>query len=182
MPLVFEMDDLICNSLPRYYQTLFAEVVMTEGRPADKLDLSRIRDPHDYRRIASLGTHFWPSYTLRGTLFSTLQLNRNNLFKAHEDGHNAEFLPEPGRKASTLVGLVALGDYAGGRFVFPRYSHSATLEHGDLLICDNNHEMHGNLGPIVGERFSVVAFLHESVRKKALDVSDPEYEPHATGA
>lgn len=33
----------------------------------------------------------------------------------------------------------------------------------DLLICDNNYELHGNLRPIVGERYSVVAFLHKSL-------------------
>ena len=36
-----------------------------------------------------------------------------------------------------------------------------------LLICDNNKELHGNLGPIVGDRFSVVAFLPSVITSKA---------------
>jgi hypothetical protein len=41
------------------------------------------------------------------------------------------------------------------------------LDHGNLLICDNKNELHGNLGPLAGEgknpRYSIVAFLHEHV-------------------
>ena len=50
-------------------------------------------------------------------------------------------------------------------------SHSAgcaELRPRDLLICDNTHELHGNLGPIVGDRYSVVAFLHERVFRQSL--------------
>lgn len=80
------------------------------------------------------------------------------VFKAHEDMYNV---------LGTLVGITALGSFVGGRLVFPRYGYSAELGPRDLLICDNNHELHGNLGPVVGERFSVVAFLHKSVCDRA---------------
>jgi hypothetical protein len=94
------------------------------------------------------------TYTLFGTVFSTVELNQTIVFKAHEDGNNV---------LGTLVGITALGSFVGGRLVFPRYGYSAELGPRDLLICDNNHELHGNLGPVIGERFSVVAFLHKSV-------------------
>lgn len=52
-------------------------------------------------------------YTLWCTVFSTVELNRNIIFKAHEDGHNVN---------GTLVGLCATGSFfVGGRLVFPRY-------------------------------------------------------------
>jgi hypothetical protein len=43
----------------------------------------------------------------------------------------------------------------------------SNIQNRDLLICNNNHEQHGNLGPIVGDRYSVVAFLHNSVIGRA---------------
>jgi hypothetical protein len=58
---------------------------------------------------------------------------------------------------------MTLGTYEGGRLAFPWYGYSAELQPTDLLICDNNRELHGNMGPLVGTRYSVVAFLHESV-------------------
>ena len=99
-----------------------------------------------------------PTYTLWGTVFSSLELNRHAIFKAHEDSDNV---------AGTLVCITALGNYAGGRFVLPRYGYYADLQPTDLLICDNKNELHGNLGPLAGEgknpRYSIVAFLHEHV-------------------
>lgn len=102
----------------------------------------------------------WPGflYTLWGTVFSTLELNKSILFKAHADKNNIK---------SDLICIAALGDWVGGRFVFPRYGYGADLEETDLLICDNANEFHGNLGPLVtpqkSGRFSVVAFMHSSI-------------------
>jgi len=98
------------------------------------------------------------TYTIRATVFSTIEFNRNIVFKAHQDENNVD---------GTCVCITTLGSYAGGRLVFPRYGYSAELEPRDLLICDNNKELHGNLGPIVGDRYSVVAFLHKSVCGRA---------------
>ena len=76
------------------------------------------------------------TYTLCGTSFSTVELNRNIIFKTHEDKRNA-----PG----ALICITTLGHYVGGRLVFPRYGYSAELAPRDLLICDNNKELHGNI-------------------------------------
>jgi hypothetical protein len=100
------------------------------------------------------------TYTLCGTSFSTVELNRNIIFKTHEDKRNV-----PG----ALVCITTLGHYVGGRLVFPRYGYSAELGPRDLLICDNNKELHGNIGPLVAARpsarFSIVAYFHISVRE-----------------
>lgn len=105
--------------------------------------------PDPFATVEHLGE--FNTYTLFGTVFSTVEINRNIVFKAHEDGHNA---------LGTCVCITTLGSFVGGRLVFPRYGYSAELRPKDLLICDNNHELHGNLGPIVGKRFSVVAYLY----------------------
>ncbi len=97
-------------------------------------------------------------YTLWGTVFSTLELNNHILFKAHEDRDNVK---------GDLICIAALGNWVGGRLIFPRYGYGADLGETDLLICDNANELHGNVGPLVGEkdkgRFSVVAFMHSSI-------------------
>jgi hypothetical protein len=161
-PLVRKMDELVEANIPEYHNYAFT-CAMTATRPTmydpetgligDEDDLTRIADPVGYKVVKSLDP--WNmTYTVRGTVFSSVELNRNIVFKAHEDGNNVE---------GTMVCITTLGDFVGGRLMFPRYGYAAELTPYDLLICDNNHELHGNFGPIVGQRFSVVAFLHNSV-------------------
>ncbi len=156
-PLIRDMDRLIERAVPAYYDYAF-KCAMTAVRPdAEHDDLSRITNKRELQIVEALDP--WNlTYTIRGTVFSTVEFNRNIVFKAHEDGHNVN---------GTCVGITTLGSYAGGRLVFPRYGYSAELGPRDFLLCDNNHELHGNLGPIVGDRFSVVAFLHDSVCGRA---------------
>lgn len=156
-PLLHEMDSLVAENLPEYHNFAF-DCAMTTRRPdLDGDDLNRIADPHGHKVVQNLDP--WGlTYTIRGTVFSTVEFNHNIIFKAHEDGHNVD---------GTLVCITTLDSYAGGRLVFPRYGYSAKLGPRDLLICDNNKELHGNLGPIAGDRYSVVAFLHDSVCQRA---------------
>jgi hypothetical protein len=150
-PLLREMDQLIHTNLPEYHKFALNCALSAERPDVDGDDLNRISDSYSYSIAKNLDP--WNMvYTIRGTVFSTVEFNRNIIFKAHEDGHNVD---------GTCVCITTLDTFAGGRLVFPRYGYSAELGPMDLLICDNNHELHGNLGPIVGDRYSVVAFLHE---------------------
>jgi hypothetical protein len=161
-PLLRNMDALVEVNLPEYHKFAFNWAMSATrpdvrdpetGFPVDEDDLNRISDSQGYQTVKNLDP--WNlTYTIRGTVFSTVEFNRNIIFKAHEDGGNVE---------GTCVCITTIGRYAGGRLVFPRYGYSAELRPRDLLICDNNHELHGNLGPIVGDRYSVVAFLHDRV-------------------
>jgi hypothetical protein len=175
-PLFRNMDELIQEAVPEYYDYAWKrsmtasrpEVRNANGELEDEDDLSRVTDEHAKAVVKALDP--WNmTYMIRGTVFSTAELNRNIVFKAHEDGGNYD---------GTCVCIAALGSFVGGRLVFPRYGHSAELRPRDLLLCDNNHELHANLGPIVGERYSVVAFLHESVcrRVPVRDGWGPPYE------
>ena len=97
-------------------------------------------------------------YFVPGTeAFSTITLNHNIIFGAHDDGRNV-----PG----TLSCLTALGDYVGGTLCFPRLGISFYLRPGDLLIADTNEEYHSTVDGIIGDRFSVVAYLHGSLLPK----------------
>ncbi len=201
-PTLQFMDDKIQEELPEYYDfasTMALHTWRYDGEKEDNYDrvprlpeslkttwspsrpMSEMSDEEIEREYAKYRLTAIPDpvavvqnldtmgcvYTLFGTVFSTVELNQTIVFKAHEDGNNV---------SGTLVGITALGSFVGGRLVFPRYGYSAELGPRDLLICDNNHELHGNLGPVVGERFSVVAFLHKSVCKRTYtdDRSDGE--------
>lgn len=159
VPLLLEMDAAMDEKIPMY-QDYAWRCAMNAIKPEEERDdLSRVTDPNDLRMLGVCLYDPWNwHYMIHGTPFSTIELNHNIVFKAHEDGHNAE---------GTCVCITAFGSFAGGRLVFPRYGYSAELKNGDLLICDNNRELHGNLGPLVGDRYSVVAFLHDSLLGRA---------------
>ena len=82
------------------------------------------------------------------SIFSTVQINRSAPFLPHQDAKN-----EGG-----LACLMAFGEFTGGDFCLPRLRVAFRLRPGDLLIADNNHEYHGNVGAIYGDRISLVAF------------------------
>jgi hypothetical protein len=176
-PLLLNMDKVLFEQMEEYWKFVadFTAPKVTKDElifpvvkrsKAEPLNTSRIADPALRRTVEDIAVDI-ECYTIRGTPFSSVELNRNIVFKAHEDGSNVE---------GTLVCIAALGSFVGGRLVFPRYGYSAELGPYDLLVCDNNHELHGNLGPIVGERFSVVAFLHNSVCGRA-DQDSVQNEP-----
>jgi hypothetical protein len=168
-PLLREMDVLLQDKLPEYYD--YAQnmaMTIEQSEDDDEIELyERVKDP---RHLSSL-EHMEPFdmfYTLGPTIFTTVEVNGPTIFRAHEDANNM---------FGTCVCITALGDFVGGRLVFPRYGYSAELRPRDLLICDNNKELHGNLGPLVGERFSVVAFQHESLLFKRVVMKRPTVPP-----
>jgi hypothetical protein len=95
-------------------------------------------------------------YAVPGTMFSTITVNKSALFRCHADGNNL-----PG----ALACLSAFGNFAGGDLCFPRFGISCPIEPGDLLIGDNAFEQHGNIGPLSGERISIVAYMRDEFAK-----------------
>jgi hypothetical protein len=95
--------------------------------------------------------------TVPGTMFSTITVNQTALFRAHEDGNNL---------AGALSCLAAFGNFSGGELCFPRFGVSCPMEPGDLLIADTNRELHGNLGPLFGDRISIVAYMRDALASK----------------
>lgn len=86
--------------------------------------------------------------------FSTLTLNQSISFAAHRDGHNVP---------KTMSCLSAFGAWRGGGLCFPRLGLTFEVGPRDLLISDTNIELHGNVGGIFGNRYSIVAYLHSSL-------------------
>lgn len=160
-PLVKAMDARLAEYLPTYYPKALEHALHAEQREGQEDDWTRIPvsplpdAPNPVSLVKGIdGPWRGYIYTLWGTLFSTLEINNHILFKAHEDADNIK---------GDLICIAALGSWVGGRLIFPRYGFGADLEPTDLLICDNANELHGNVGPLVGKRFSVVAFMHSSI-------------------
>lgn len=95
-------------------------------------------------------------YTIPGTMFSTITINKTALFRSHADGRNLE---------GALSCLAAFGDFAGGDLCFPRFGVSCPVGPGDLLVADTPMEQHGNIGPLSGERISIVAYMRNEFSK-----------------
>lgn len=90
-------------------------------------------------------------------IFSTLTINKSAIFRSHADAKN-----EGG-----LACLAAFGRFTGGDLCLPRLRVAFDLKPGDILICDNNREQHGNIGPLSGTRISVVCYLRSMQKTKA---------------
>jgi hypothetical protein len=156
VPLIQDFQSALQQHLPEYWQFHLAQAKKLVRPPDEKLEtLHRVADPHQKRML-----EVWDQtqyYHFMGVeAFSTLTLNHNILFGAHADRRNM-----PG----TLGCLTALGDYAGGALCFPRLGVAFDLRPRDLLVADTNEEFHGSSSLIVGDRYSVVAYLHGGLDK-----------------
>lgn len=100
---------------------------------------------------AENGNSMW-GYTIPGTIFSSITVNQTALFRSHEDGNNLE---------GAFSCLAAFGVYSGADLCFPRLGVSCPVAPGDLLIGDFNREQHGNIGPLMGHRISVVTYMRD---------------------
>jgi hypothetical protein len=154
MPLLRDMEFLLADHLPDYWK-FHRQQAMRLIRPHKELrSLHLMKDPFQRRQLAKWNAGQDYYHFMGVSDFSTLTLNRNLIFGAHKDGNNVD---------GTLGCLTAVGDYKGGALCFPRLSVSFDLRPGDLLIADTNEEYHGTSSMIIGERYSVVAYLHSSL-------------------
>lgn len=154
VPLLHDFESVMQKYMPDYWQWHLAQA-MRLVRPVDQKlkNLDKVVDPFQRAMLKRWdATRFYHFFGTR--LFSTITLNNNIIFGAHEDGRNV-----PG----TLSCLTALGNYGGGTLCFPRLGVSFRLRPRDLLIADTNTEYHGTVGHISGDRYSVVAYLHGSL-------------------
>jgi hypothetical protein len=164
IPLLRDMEDAMAEHLPDYWKFHLAQAMRLVRSDKTLLSLDHTKDYFQRKMLERWNMTDY--YHFMGTrAFSTLTLNRNIIFGAHMDGNNV---------AGTLGCLTAIGDYVGGTLCFPRFGVSFDLKPGDLLIADTNEEYHGTSSMIVGERFSIVAYLHSSL----LSTASPSVEIH----
>ena len=159
MPLVQWLSATVQAWLPEYH----AQQVSIAAEQMDYLpwlDWHGWDGPH---KPSKKDVAFWkkglrdnPKARATFPIFSAFQINKSTLFRSHADAKN-----EGG-----LACLTAFGKWAGGEFCLPRLRVAFPLQPGSILIADKNNEQHGNIGPLVGNRISVVAYLR-SMKAKA---------------
>jgi hypothetical protein len=92
-----------------------------------------------------------PEFVIPNTIYSTITINSGSLMtRAHTDDGNA---------VGTVSCLATLGKFTGGHICLPRFGVLIENNPGDLLIADIREELHGNIGPIFGERIAHVFYL-----------------------
>jgi hypothetical protein len=158
-PLLRDMQDLMAIHLPEYFKFHMQQAWRLRRPQKELKSLHLMRDPFERQQLArwNAGQDYY--HFMGVSAFSTLTLNRNLIFGAHQDGNNIK---------GTLGCLTAVGGYTGGALCFPRLGVSFDLRPGDLLIADTNEEYHGTCSSIFGERYSIVAYMHSSLLQSSL--------------
>jgi len=153
-PLVGDLQNAMREHLPGYFQFHMYQAQKLVLPP----DETFIRLPwkvdsfqqHQLEKMAASGHGLIPG----ANAFSTLTLNKNLLFGAHEDGNNMPY---------TMSCLTALGDFVGGHLCFPRLGIGFDVQPYDVLISDTNYEYHCSGRIVVGKRYTIVAYLQRKV-------------------
>jgi len=159
VPLLKDFEQALQDHLPEYWQFHLSQAKRLVKPKRERLKtLDKVANLYERKMLEDWDkqNHY---YLFPGSeAFSSAQLNQNIRFLPHKDGHNVQ---------ATLSCLTAAGAYAGGALGFPRLGISFDIQPRDLLIADTNEEYHGTVGGIFGNRYSVVAYLHESLLRKA---------------
>jgi hypothetical protein len=98
--------------------------------------------PQRYATQAAVVAATQPAFVLRGSVFTTVTVNRCWQTALHTDKGD---LPE----GFGVMLCLRAGPYTGGLYVLPAYGVAVDLQHGDVLLSDV-HEWHGNTA-LVGE-------------------------------
>jgi hypothetical protein len=105
-----------------------------------------------------------PPFRLCGTVpFSSLTLLRSAPAAVHVD-HN-------GKKMYACMTSVAPDDppkYSGGTFCLAQYGLAFAVRPGDLLIAATSEHEHCNLSPVIGEKYSVIAYVKNIITNKRM--------------
>lgn len=115
--------------------------------------------PEEYGRQRDLVSKTSPDFVIKGTVFTTVTVNKNWQTAVHKD---------KGDFKNGFGNLTALrkGTFTGGFLVLPRWDVGFDIQNGDLLLMDV-HQWHGNT-PIVKDdpkavRLSLVMYYREKM-------------------
>ena len=102
-----------------------------------------------------------PDFTIHGTAFTTVTVNRNFQTAVHKDVGDL-------RQGFGVMSALRRGRFSGCYFCFPKYRVALDMKTG-CVLCADVHEWHGNT-PIRGnkgmfERVSLVFYYREKMRR-----------------
>lgn len=155
-PLCWNMEDLLRAYMPDYWQNREIGDKHGPGVRAEDERNDFFKYPEQYRRAIVSWDDFSFWRNIPGSNFSTLTANWNTIFRAHKDANNS---------SGALSCLAAFGTHRGGELCFPRLGVAIDARERDLLICDCPQELHGTLLPLVGTRYSLVAYTREGLTR-----------------
>lgn len=90
--------------------------------------------------------------------FSTITLLKSAPAAVHVDGNGIPY---------ACMTSVASEEYRGGTFCLVERGLSIAVRPGDLLIAATWKNEHCNLSPVVGTKFSVIAYFKNVLRKNS---------------
>lgn len=123
--------------------------------------------PKNYRHQENFIKKINQNMRIKGTVFTTLTVNKDFRTKTHRDSGDLE---------SGLGNLIVFNEsgrktYKRGEFLLPEYKVAINIEEGDILFI-NVHKIHGN-NPIIGKgRISLVCYVREKILEKCKDVTE----------
>jgi len=72
--------------------------------------------------------------------------------------------------------LIVLGDFIGGEFVSPTLGASFVTQPGSILFFNSHENLHA-VSKTIGNRYSIVAYLHTGCKNKPLGQQQEGYQP-----
>lgn len=115
--------------------------------------------PKEYGRQLEIVNKTSPDFVIRGTVFTTVTVNKNWQTAVHKD--KGDF-----REGFGNLTALRKGTFTGGHFVLVRWGVGFDMQNGDVLFT-NVHEWHGNT-PIIKDdpkavRLSLVMYYRENM-------------------
>jgi len=142
-PLLKVMDLIFAIVLPSYWLLQSQPKTLSERRRIQ----ASLDGPKDWGGALNRFKHF-------GTAFTNSALLRSCPAAIHQDNNSGA-----GPNVTNFTCLTSCGEgFDGGTFCLIEYGITIPVTPGDLLICQTSREWHTNLGPVNGEKYSVVAY------------------------
>jgi hypothetical protein len=117
-------------------------------------------DPKGYEVSQSYQRRTNPAFTIPGTAYTTVTINKNFRTYAHLDANNL-------KDSTCAMALIREGNFTGGLVVFPEWRIAVQMDTADVVIFRNMKDFHGNT-KIVGlskdfQRCTLVHYFREKM-------------------
>jgi hypothetical protein len=95
------------------------------------------------------------------SVFSSVALLKSAPSAVHVDSRN-------GDSFACMTTVDTPAGYKGGTFCFVQYCTSIAVGPGDILIATTPRDWHCNIAPVVGEKYSIVAYYKQALHSPGL--------------
>jgi hypothetical protein len=103
-----------------------------------------------------------PEFRAAGiTTFSSIAMLKSAPSAVHRDSGN-------GNTLACMTSVAGATPYSGGAFCFLEYGVQIAVRPGDVLIATTPRDWHCNLTPVVGEKYSIVAYFRRSLANEKM--------------